>query len=233
MIEVMPPHGPLHLLPCDRRRTRRYVALAGGSGITPMLSILKTALRDEPRQPRSRCSTATATAATIMFLEELAGLKNRYLDRLEVYHFLEDEAEEIELFNGRLDARRCDEVFASLVDAAAADAVLHLRPRPDDGRRRAGAGSRAASQPRTILIERFTTGIALRRAARARRGAAAEGGRARRSPSTLDGRALEVAVRRRRRAISSKACRPPACPRPTPARAASAPPAAPRSSRVR
>ena len=47
-----------------------------------------------------------------MFLEELAGLKNRYLDRLEVYHFLEDEAEEIELFNGRLDRAKCDEVFS-------------------------------------------------------------------------------------------------------------------------
>ena len=42
-----------------------------------------------------------------MFLEELAALKNRYLDRLQVFHFLEDEAEEIELFNGRLDVDKC------------------------------------------------------------------------------------------------------------------------------
>ncbi len=75
-----------------------------------------------------------------MFLEELAGLKNRYLDRLEVYHFLENEAEEVELFNGRLDRARCDEVFSTLVDTSAADAFFICGPGPMMDAAGAGAG---------------------------------------------------------------------------------------------
>ena len=47
----------------------------------------------------------------MIFLEELARLKNRFMDRLEIHHFLAEEAEEIDLFNGMLDRAKCDEVL--------------------------------------------------------------------------------------------------------------------------
>jgi ring-1,2-phenylacetyl-CoA epoxidase subunit PaaE len=93
-----------------------------------------------------------------MFLEELAGLKNRYMDRLEVYHFLEDEAEEIELFNGRLDREKCEAVFDSLVDVSAADAFFICGPGPMMDAAEAALLARGVP-PDRILIERFTSSV--------------------------------------------------------------------------
>ncbi|HEX8569154.1 MAG TPA: FAD-binding oxidoreductase, partial [Caulobacteraceae bacterium] len=99
VLEVMAPHGSFTCA-FDPAAARRYVGFAGGSGITPILSLLKTALTTEPNS-RFTLLYGNRSTPTIMFLEELAGLKDRFLDRLEVYHFLEDEAEEVDLFNGR------------------------------------------------------------------------------------------------------------------------------------
>jgi ring-1,2-phenylacetyl-CoA epoxidase subunit PaaE len=91
-----------------------------------------------------------------MFLEELAGLKNRYMDRLELYHFLEDEAEEIELFNGRLDREKCDAVFGSLIDVKSADAFFICGPGPMMDAAEAALLARGVPSAK-ILIERFTS----------------------------------------------------------------------------
>ncbi len=125
-----------------------------------------------------------------MFLEELAGLKNRYMGRLELYHFLEYESEEIELFNGRLDAAKCEEVFASLVDIASADAVFICGPRPDDGCGGTGAGRARCPQGKSVrraLHHRHR----LRRATGARRSAAEESAGLE-ITVTLDGRRARV-----------------------------------------
>ncbi len=155
VLEVMAPHGSF-TWKFDPDARRRYVGFAGGSGITPILSLLKTALAIEPKSSFTLLY-GNRSSATIMFLEELAALKNRFLDRLEVYHFLEDEAEEIELFNGRLDAAKTEEVLGSLVDATPDGRLLHLRPRPDDGRDRAGperAQGRSGEDPDRALHRR-------------------------------------------------------------------------------
>jgi ring-1,2-phenylacetyl-CoA epoxidase subunit PaaE len=154
-IEVLPPMGRF-VLPSDAGAAPYYVALAGGSGITPVLSIVKTALRENPKS-RFTLLYGNRDTASIMFLEELAGLKNRYLDRLEVYHFLEQEAEEIELFNGRLDREKCDAVFASLVDVKSADAFFICGPGPMMDGAEAALLARGIA-PERIFIERFTTG---------------------------------------------------------------------------
>jgi ring-1,2-phenylacetyl-CoA epoxidase subunit PaaE len=132
-----------------------YVALAGGSGITPVLSILKTAL-SENGQARATLLYGNRDSASIIFLEELAALKNRFLDRLEVYHFLENEAEEIELFNGRLDRAKCDEVFSTLVDVKSADAFFICGPGPMMDAAEAALSARGVPASK-ILVERFTT----------------------------------------------------------------------------
>src|SRR5215469_6253215 len=127
-VSVLPPMGRF-VIPEDAKRGPYFVALAGGSGITPVLSILKTILRQDP-ESRVTLLFGNRDRRSIMFLEELAGLKNRYLDRFEIYHFLENEADEFELFNGRLDAAKCEEAFSTLVDVNAADAFFICGPGP-------------------------------------------------------------------------------------------------------
>lgn len=155
IVDVLPPMGRF-VLPETANASPYYVAIAGGSGITPVLSILKTILKQNP-QSRYTLLYGNRNSASIMFLEELAGLKNRYLDRLEVYHFLENEAEEIELFNGRLDREKCEEVLGSLVDARSADAFFICGPGPMMDAAEAALQARGVSAT-NIFIERFTTG---------------------------------------------------------------------------
>ncbi|MGD0144631.1 MAG: 1,2-phenylacetyl-CoA epoxidase subunit PaaE [Rhizomicrobium sp.] len=154
-IEVLPPMGRF-VLPETGAAAPYYVALAGGSGITPVLSILKTILKQDPLS-RFTLLYGNRDSASIMFLEELAGLKNRYLDRLEIYHFLENEAEEVELFNGRLDREKCEAVFSTLVDAGSADAFFICGPGPMMDAAEEALKARGVSLDR-IFIERFTTG---------------------------------------------------------------------------
>jgi ring-1,2-phenylacetyl-CoA epoxidase subunit PaaE len=153
-IEVLPPMGRF-LVPESVHNDAYYVGLAGGSGITPVISILKTVLETKPAAKFVLLYGNRATPS-VMFLEELAGLKNRYMDRLEVYHFLEDEAEEIELFNGRLDRAKCDDVFDSLIDVGAADAFFICGPGPMMDAAEAALLARGVP-PARILIERFTS----------------------------------------------------------------------------
>jgi ring-1,2-phenylacetyl-CoA epoxidase subunit PaaE len=155
VVEVMPPHGSFTWT-FDRTASRRYVGFAGGSGITPILSLLKTTLLAEPGS-RFTLLYGNRSTATVMFLEELAGLKNRFMDRLEVYHFLEDEAEEIELFNGRLDAAKTAEVLSTLVDPSAVDAFFICGPGPMMDAVEQGLTAHGVPADR-ILIERFTVG---------------------------------------------------------------------------
>ena len=155
LVDVLPPMGRF-VVPENAPEAPSYVALAGGSGITPVISILKTVLAMQPHS-RFVLLYGNRNTASVMFLEELAGLKNRYMDRLEVYHFLEDEAEEIEVFNGRLDRAKCDEIFSSLVDVTSADAVFICGPGPMMDAAEAALLARRVPADR-ILIERFTSG---------------------------------------------------------------------------
>jgi ring-1,2-phenylacetyl-CoA epoxidase subunit PaaE len=156
VIDVLPPMGRF-VIPEGDGATPSYVALAGGSGITPVISILKTVLETKPAS-RFTLLYGNRDSASIMFLEELAALKNNYLARLEIYHFLEYEAEEIELFNGRLDRAKCEEVFSSLVDVNAVDAFFICGPGPMMDAAEAALLARGVSAER-IFIERFTTGV--------------------------------------------------------------------------
>jgi ring-1,2-phenylacetyl-CoA epoxidase subunit PaaE len=154
-VDVLPPMGRF-VVPDHGVEPRRFVALAGGSGITPVISIIKTALR-QSNDIAFTLLYGNRDSASIMFLEELAALKNRYIGRFEICHFLENEAEEIELFNGRLDRAKCDEVFSKLVDTENVDAFFICGPGPMMDAAEAALLARGVSGER-ILIERFTTG---------------------------------------------------------------------------
>ena len=127
-IDVMPPHGSF-TWDFDPAARNLYVGFAGGSGITPIISLLKTAMIEEP-ESRFVLFYGNRDSQSVIFLEELARLKNCYMGRLEVHHFLAEESEDIELFNGMLDRAKCGEVLLHLVDPADAAAFFICGPGP-------------------------------------------------------------------------------------------------------
>ncbi|AIT81871.1 1,2-phenylacetyl-CoA epoxidase subunit PaaE [Novosphingobium pentaromativorans] len=154
-IDVMPPHGSF-TWSFDPTREGSYAAFAVGSGITPILSLVKTALREEP-QSRVVLLYGNKTSDSIMFLNEIADLKDRYLDRFQVYHFLTAEEGDIDLFNGRLDADRLQRVFGTLVDPSTLDAAFICGPVVMMDTIEAGLKDAGMPADR-ILSERFTSG---------------------------------------------------------------------------
>ncbi len=154
-LEVMAPHGSF-CWSFDPDARREYVAFAGGSGITPILSLIKTALAIEPNS-RFTLFYGNRNSMGVMFLEEIAELKDRYIDRLSVYHFLEEEEEEIELFNGRLDRAKAETLLSSIVKPENIDTFFICGPGPMmDAVEEALLAKNVEKQ--RILIERFTTG---------------------------------------------------------------------------
>lgn len=127
-LDAMPPMGSFHT-PIDKAASRHYLGFAGGSGITPVLSIMKTVLAEEPG---SNFTLVYANRAphTIMFREEIEDLKNTHLGRLSVVHVLESDAADIELFRGRVDAEKCAALFETLVDITTVHTAFICGPEP-------------------------------------------------------------------------------------------------------
>jgi ring-1,2-phenylacetyl-CoA epoxidase subunit PaaE len=153
-IDVMPPHGSFT---CDFNpsSSRHLVGIAGGSGITPVMSLIRTLLREEP-QSRFTLFYGNRDSSSIIFLEALAGLKDKYLRRFEIYHFLDAEEQDIELFNGMLDRARCEEAIEHLVpDAAEVDGWFICGPGPMMDAAEGALLDRNIAKER-IHIERFT-----------------------------------------------------------------------------
>ena len=126
-LQAMPPQGKFHTA-IEPDRAKNYLGFAGGSGITPVLSILKTVLK---REPKSTFTLVYANRAvnTIMFREELEDLKNRYMGRLTIIHMLES-GQDIDLFTGRVDQQKCDALFSSWIDVDSVDTAFICGPEP-------------------------------------------------------------------------------------------------------
>lgn len=127
VVEAMPPMGNFYA--SANADAPHYLAFAGGSGITPILSILRTCLNEEP-DSRITLVYANRNPNTIMFREELEDLKNIYLGRLNVIHVLEDESQEIELFRGRVDAKKCAALFDKWININTVDIAFICGPEP-------------------------------------------------------------------------------------------------------
>ena len=104
VLEVMAPIGDF-AVQCDPAAAARYVLIAAGSGITPILSMATTILRDEPGSEVTLVY-GNRTARTIMFQEEIEGLKNRHPERFRVVHVLSREPHHVPLFEGRVDGEK-------------------------------------------------------------------------------------------------------------------------------
>ena len=155
-IAVMPPHGSF-TVDFDPRQANHYVGFAGGSGITPIISLIRTALSTEPNS-RFTLFYGNRDSSSVIFLEALAALKDRYLDRFELYHFLSDEEQDIELFNGMLDRDTCAEAVDRLVgDPSSVAHWFICGPGPMMDAAEAVLVDRGVDEKR-IHIERFTAG---------------------------------------------------------------------------
>lgn len=114
VVEVMPPVGEFTIEP-DPAAAHHYAAVVAGSGITPVLSLVSTTLEVEPAS-RWTLVFGNRGANSIMFLDEVEGLKDRYPDRLHLIHVLSRETPDLDLFGGRIDAAKLEALFDSLVD---------------------------------------------------------------------------------------------------------------------
>ncbi len=125
-LDVMTPEGRFHT-PLSPAHARHYVAFAAGSGITPILSLAKTILAREPRS-RFTLVYGNRRQASVMFHEALEDLKDRYLTRFALYNVFSREEQEVDLFNGRIDAAKTRAFLQSLVPADTIDEAFVCGP---------------------------------------------------------------------------------------------------------
>ena len=125
-IEAMPPMGRFHAAIAPDAE-RHYLLVAAGSGITPILSIARTVLAAEPRS-RVTLLYANRAVSQIMFHTEIDDLKSRHLARLAVVHVLKQDAQDIPLFTGRLDAGKLDDLFARWIAVDIVDLAFVCGP---------------------------------------------------------------------------------------------------------
>jgi ring-1,2-phenylacetyl-CoA epoxidase subunit PaaE len=125
-LDVMTPAGRFTTR-LDPASARMYVAIAAGSGITPIISIVSTILEEEPHA-QVMLVYANRTHRTIMFLDDLHDLKDRFPDRFHLVHVLSREQQDVELFSGRLDGDRLSRILKSLRPAEDVDAWFLCGP---------------------------------------------------------------------------------------------------------
>jgi len=121
-IEVMTPQGRFGLAP-DPAATRNYLAIAAGSGITPIMSIVGAVLTRE-RNSRVMLIYGNRTSQNIIFREALEDLKDRFLDRFSVFHVLSREPQDIALFDGRIDGDKIAALLRTMPDQQIDQAFL-------------------------------------------------------------------------------------------------------------
>ncbi len=118
-VSVMAPQGRF-FVPLDAAARRHHLGIAGGSGITPILSIMKTVLAREPHS-RFTLVYGNRSLRSTMFKEELEDLKNRYMARLVLHHVFSDEHTDSPLHSGLIDRRKVAEFLALTVPADGID----------------------------------------------------------------------------------------------------------------
>ena len=125
-LDVMPPDGHF-TVDFAPENARHYAAFAVGSGITPILSLIKTALDTEPKSSFTLFFGNRASSA-VLFREEIEDLKNRYMARFSLVHIMSREQQDIELFNGRLDGPKVTQLLKLWLDPAQIDYAFVCGP---------------------------------------------------------------------------------------------------------
>lgn len=125
-LQVMTPMGRFGIPPAPGR-PQTYAAFAAGSGITPVLSIIKTVLAQEPAS-RVFLFFGNRNTQSILFRDQLEDLKDRYLSRLSVLHVLSREQQDIAASNGHLNAEKLRYLLPGILPPAAIDQALICGP---------------------------------------------------------------------------------------------------------
>ncbi|MCH9696306.1 MAG: 2Fe-2S iron-sulfur cluster binding domain-containing protein [Gammaproteobacteria bacterium] len=125
-LEVMPPNGQFHVR-AAKKTGKHYLAFAAGSGITPILSIATSVLRDES-DSRFALFYGNRKQNSTMFIDDLYALKNRYADRLQLHFVFSQEEQEFEISGGRLDADKVRELYRHFCNGAKPDEAFVCGP---------------------------------------------------------------------------------------------------------
>ncbi|WP_375437429.1 1,2-phenylacetyl-CoA epoxidase subunit PaaE [uncultured Hymenobacter sp.] len=153
-LEVMPPAGRFYteLHPAN---AKRYVAFAAGSGITPVFSIVKTILLTEPNSEVTLIY-GNRGRNSIIFKEAIEALKNRFLQRLSVYHILSREQGDTDLLFGRIDEAKTQQFLDKILPPSQIDECFICGPEEMINGVRA-ALTTAGVAPEKIHFEMFTS----------------------------------------------------------------------------
>jgi ring-1,2-phenylacetyl-CoA epoxidase subunit PaaE len=126
VLEVMTPIGRFYTT-LDAANRKNYMAFAAGSGITPLLSIIKTTLATEPDSTFTLVY-GNKTRSSIIFFEELEALKNKYINRFNLIHILSREKTDADLNFGRITKDKCSDLFGKLLDVKTVDEFFICGP---------------------------------------------------------------------------------------------------------
>lgn len=126
VLETMTPQG-LFTSPMEPDSAKNYFLVAAGSGITPILSIIKTVLQSEPKS-NITLLYGNKNRGSIIFKSELEALKNKYMERLSVYHILSREQADADLMCGRIDAAKCTYFLDKIVNSKSISAAFLCGP---------------------------------------------------------------------------------------------------------
>jgi ring-1,2-phenylacetyl-CoA epoxidase subunit PaaE len=153
MLEVMTPTGNF-TTSLDPVSARLYLGIAAGSGITPLMSIIKTVLAREPKS-QFFLLYGNRTTQDIIFLDTLEDLKDRYLDRLSLTHVLSREAQDVPALSGRIDEEKVALFLRSIVPAAKINHAFICGPTGLIDTAEAALKTLGVA-PERIHVERFT-----------------------------------------------------------------------------
>jgi ring-1,2-phenylacetyl-CoA epoxidase subunit PaaE len=159
-LDVMTPTGRFGVVPASQEPLDEapvYVGFAAGSGITPILSIVKGVLAREPNS-RFFLFYGNRSTAGMLFLEELEELKDRFIQRLSLFHVISGEEQDIPILHGRLDGEKVRVLLRSLVPAASVDHVFICGPTGMSEDIEATCRDLGITADR-IHVERFVSGL--------------------------------------------------------------------------
>jgi ring-1,2-phenylacetyl-CoA epoxidase subunit PaaE len=128
VLDVMTPIGRFTTT-LDPTAERSYLGIAAGSGITPVISLMRSALAREPKSRFTRLY-GNRGPSSVIFREALEDLKDRYLDRLQIIHVFSREQQAAPLLNGRITGVKIRTMSASILDLASYDEVFICGPEP-------------------------------------------------------------------------------------------------------
>jgi len=125
-LDVMQPFGQFHAN-IDPDHGKTYLAFAAGSGITPIISIMRATLEQEPGS-RYVLFYGNRRQRTTMFIDDLYALKNRFPERLQLYFLFSQEEQEFEIFSGRIDEKKVAELLESFCSGLKPDEAFICGP---------------------------------------------------------------------------------------------------------